>query len=396
MIRSAPVEPGCGETGGRRKPGEGRLNFDLSDEQRLLRDLIEKYASDRYDAVKRLRYVAEPRGFAAEGWHLMAETGLLAFPFAEAMGGLGGGRDTLITVMEAVGRSVMAEPVLPVILLAGGVMERGGDQAQRAAWLPRLIDGSAFLALAHIEHDARFNDRAAATRAARNGAAAVRIDGAKQMVLGGPFADAFIISARSEAGTMELYLVAADAEGIERRDYRMADGSTASDLLLRQVAGEPMPGGFAALEATLAEARMAISAELVGLMGMMFDATLDYVKTRNQFGQAIGQFQAIQHRMADNYARLELSRSQLYRAAATDPADAGCAAALAAAKAFISERAVALGEDAIQLHGGIGTTEELMVGQAFKRALLLASLLGDADWELRRYVELSGALPKPC
>lgn len=372
------------------------MNFDLSEEQRLLRDLIEKYAADRYDAVKRLRYVAEPGGFSAEGWRLMAQTGLLAFPFAEAMGGLGGARDTLITVMEAIGRGVIAEPVLPAIVLAGGVLERGGDETQKAQWLPRLIDGSAFLALAHAEHDARFNDRAVVARAALNGSAMARIDGAKQMVLGGPFADAFLVSAQTDAGTPGLYLVAADADGIERRDYRMADGSAASDLRLRHVPGEPMPGGLVAVEAALAEARLAISAELVGLMGAMFDATLDYVKTRNQFGQPIGRFQAIQHRMADNYARLELSRSQLYRAAATDAGDGASAAALAAAKAFISTRAIELGEDAIQLHGGIGTTGELMVGQAFKRALFLASLLGNGDWELRRYLALSGQAARPC
>jgi len=368
------------------------LNFDLSEEQRLLRDLVEKYASDRYDAVKRLRYVAEPGGFSADGWRLMAEIGLLAFPFSEDMGGLGGQSDTLITVMEAIGRSAMTEPVLPVIVLAGGVLERGGDESQKSAWLPRLIDGSGFLALAHAEHDARFNEAAVATRVIRNGASA-RIDGAKQMVLAGPLADAFIVSARTEAGEVGLYLVPADANGIERRDYRMTDGSVASDLALRQVAAELMPGDLRAVESTLADARLAISAELIGLMGMMFDATLDYVKTRNQFGQTIGQFQAIQHRMADNYARLELSRSHLYRAAATDMADARRAAVLAGAKAYIAARAIELGEDAIQLHGGIGTTEELMVGQAFKRALLLATLFGDSDWELRRYVQLAGDLP---
>ncbi|ARS29457.1 acyl-CoA dehydrogenase family protein [Sphingomonas sp. KC8] len=358
------------------------MNFDLSEEQRLLRDLIEKYVGDRYDAVKRLRYIAEPHGFSAEGWQLMAETGLLAFHFPEQLGGLGGGADTLITVMEALGRGVTTEPVLPVIVLAGGALQRGGSDAQRAIWLPRLIAGTGFVALAHTEHESRFNETAVAARASGDGAM-VKIDGTKQMVLGGPFADAFIVSAQSDVGTVGLYLVSADASGIERRDYRMADGSAASDLVLRQVAAEPMPGDLGVLEAVLADARLAINAELIGLMAMMFDATLDYVKTRNQFGQPIGQFQVIQHRMADNYGRLELSRSHLYSAAATGDSDRGIA--LAGAKAFISARAIELGEDAIQFHGGIGTTEELMVGQAFKRALVLASLFGDSDWELRRY-----------
>ena len=371
------------------------MNFELSEEQRLLRDLIERYAADRYDAVTRLRYVAEPHGFSIDGWRVLAGTGLLAFPFSEAFGGLGSQSATLITVMEAIGRSVIAEPVLPTLVMAGGVLDRGGSEAQKRIWLPRLIDGNGFLALAHGEHEARFDETAVAARAMPDGAAA-RIDGDKQMALGGPFADAFIVSARSESGAIGLYLVAGDAEGLDRRDYRMVDGSAASDLVLRQVRAEPMAGGFDAVAATLAEARLAISAELTGLMAMMFDATLDYVKTRNQFGQPIGAFQAIQHRMADNYARLELSRSHLYRAAATTGTAGERHGALAGAKAFISARAIELGEDAIQLHGGIGITEELLVGQAFKRVLLLASLLGDSDWELRRYVGLSGAQARPC
>ncbi|MDI1297225.1 MAG: acyl-CoA dehydrogenase, partial [bacterium] len=194
-----------------------------------------------------------------------------------------------------------------------------------------------------------------------------------------------------EAGKPGLFLIKADAPGLSGRVYRMTDGSTASDLTLTRVPAEPMAGGMEALAMTLSDARLAICAELVGLMGMMFDATLDYIKTRKQFGQPIGSFQAIQHRMADSYTRVELSRSQLYRAAATGNDDPGRDAAITGAKAYIAASAMTLGEEAIQLHGGIGTTEELMVGQAFKRVMLLASLLGDSDWELRRYGMLAAA-----
>lgn len=362
------------------------MNFDLSEEQALLRNLIEKFAGDRYDPAKRLGYVGEAHGFCAKGWAALADTGLLAFPFAEAFGGFGGGSVELITVMEAMGRAVAVEPVLPVILLAGGMIERAGTDAQKALWLPQLVSGEAMACLAHGEQDARFHQNRIATRAT-----GTSLNGTKHMVLGAGFADILVVSAIDGAGAPGLFLVRADAPGLSLRTYRMIDGSSASDLVLTNVPAEPMAGGQEALDEVLLDARLAICAELVGLMGMMFDATLDYIKTRQQFGQSIGAFQAIQHRMAENYARMELSRSQLYRAAATARDDRGRAAAITGAKAYISASAMALGEDAVQLHGGIGTTRELMVGQAFKRVLLLASLLGDSDWELRRYEAMAAA-----
>lgn len=363
------------------------MNFDLSEEQALLRNLVQKFAGDRYDPAKRLSYVRQPGGYCPAGWSALADTGLLAFPFEEELGGFGGGSVELITVMEEMGRAVAVEPVFSVIVLAGGLIEKAGSAEQKAEWLPRLTSGEAMAALAHAEHDARFNQNSVTTRAIRSGDD-VLLSGVKHMALSGVSADVFIVSATNEDGGMGLYLVPADADGLTIRSYRMVDGSVASDLTLTRVRAEPMAGGMDALSAVLVEARLAICAELVGLMNMMFDATLEYLKTRKQFGQAIGSFQAIQHRMADNYARVELARSQLYRAAATGADDPARDAAITGAKAYIAANAVALGEDAVQLHGGIGTTEELMVGQAFKRVLLLASLFGDADWELRRYAAL--------
>lgn len=360
------------------------MNFDLGEEQSLLRDLIERFVSDRYDPAKRLAYVREPKGFCLQGWTTLAGTGVLAFPFDESLGGFGGGSVELITVMEAMGRGVAVEPVLPVVLLAGSLIDRVGTPAQKAAWLPRLIGGTAFASLAHGEHGARFNQRNVTMSATLDGDDML-LDGTKQMALGGAFADLFVVSAIDAAGEVGLYLVPAEAAGLGRQDYRLVDGSLASDLVFTQVRAERMEGGQAAIDDALENARLSVAAELVGLMAMMFDATLDHVKTRRQFGQPLGQFQVIQHRMADNYVRLELSRSQLYRAAALGHDDPARIAGIAGAKSYISAAAVALGEDAVQLHGGIGTTEELMVGQAFKRTLLLASLFGDSDWELRRY-----------
>lgn len=366
------------------------MNFDLSEEQRMLRNLIEKFAADRYDAVKRLAYVRDVNGFSRQNWTVLAEMGVLAFPFDEADGGFGGGPIELITIMEAVGKAVAIEPLLSAIIMGAGAIARGGTAEQRDRWLPLIVSGHAIVALAHSEREARFGQHPVSTRATRLGDS-VQLSGAKQMILSGSAADAFVVSALDADGAVGLYLVDAGATGLERRGYRLVDGSAACDLVLRSVVAEPLAGGGAALDAVLDDARLAICAELLGLMTMMFDATLDHIKTRSQFGQPIGAFQAIQHRMADNYSRLELSRAQLYRAAARDQGDAGRPAAIAAAKAYISGCAMALGEDAIQLHGGIGTTEELLAGQAFKRVMLLAALLGDGEWETRRYLELTAA-----
>jgi len=371
-----------------RSEGKAELNFDLSEEQGLLRDLIEKFAGDRYDSVRRLAYVREPAGFDPGGWATLADMGVLAFPFGEELGGFGGGSVELITIMEAMGRAVAVEPLLPVVVLAGGLLERAGTDAQKSEWLPRLISGEISAALAHGERDARFNQERVTSRAMVNGGGGAVLDGVKQAVLGGAFADILLVSALDADGNVALYLVHADAEGLRRRDYRLTDGSVASDISFTHVKAEPMAGGMADIAAIMGDGRLAVCGELVGLMAMMFDATLDYVKTREQFGQPIGHFQSIQHRMADNYARLELARSQLYRAAALDARDPGREAAIAGAKSYISANAMLLGEDAVQLHGGIGTTEELMVGQAFKRTMLLTSLFGDSEWEQRRYIQL--------
>lgn len=366
------------------------MNFDLNDEQMMLRDLVERFVADHYDSVRRLAYVARPGGFATENWTMLAETGLLGLPLSERAGGLGGGAVERITMAEALGRGLAVEPVLPVILLGAALIDQGGDDAMRDAILPDVLAGRHFPVLAHMEAAGRYLPATLATRARRQGAD-TRITGRKVAVLGGPFADTLLVSASDEDGTPDVYLVAASAAGVSRSDYRLVDGSAASDIQFADAPGVRLAGGFAALDRVLDDARLSIAAELVGVMSYMFDATLDYVKTRQQFGQPIGRFQAVQHRLADCYARVELSRSQLYRAAAQAPGTEEARAAILGAKAYISASATHVAEESVQLHGGIGTTEELMVGQAFKRVMLLSRLLGDADRDLRDYARLGVA-----
>lgn len=369
--------------------GRAAVNFDLDEQQQMLRDLVARFAADRYDIDKRAAYRREDTGFSGENWTMLGELGLLALPFAAENGGLGGGAAEIITVAEQIGRGFCVEPWLTDLLLAGRLLERAGSDAQREAWIPRLASGEARLALAHVEHAARYNPLHVACEV-RDG----RLSGAKTFVLSGAGADAFIVSARTGGGPatpegLSLWLVPADAAGLHRRDYRLTDGSVASELRLDGVRdAEPLPGNAAAaLIGTFDEVRLAAGAEMIGIMETLLAQTLDYVRTRKQFGQPIGSFQANQHRLADTYVALEQSRSHLLRAALA-PADSQRAATIAGASAFINESAVKLGEVCIQLHGGMGVTNELAIGHGHKRILLLANLFGDADTELARYVRL--------
>ena len=367
------------------------MNFDLGEENALLRDLVLRFGGDHYGPAKRLAYLREPAGFAEANWRMLAETGLLAFALPHEAGGFGGSDVDIMTVMEALGQFVAVEPILPSIILGAGALFEAGNAAQCASLLPQVTAGTRFVSLALFERQGRYRttDPTCQAVACEDG---YLVSGTKQLVLGGGFATDLIVAARVDGMPQtQLFLVDAAAPGLTFRTYRLMDGSIASDIDFTRVPASAMARGSDALTATLARARLAICAELVGLADMMFQATLDYLKTRHQFGQPLGSFQAIQHRMADCYARLELSRSQLYRAVGQGADGPARQAAIAGAKAYISQNAMHVAEEAVQLHGGIGTTEELLVGQAFKRVATLAALFGDADREIDTYLGLTRA-----
>lgn len=371
--------------------GEGGLNFDLSEEQGLLRDLVVRFGTDRYDSVKRLAYLRESGGFDRANWKTLAETGLLAFALPEEAGGFGGSDVDIITVMEALGSFAGVEPILPSIIIGAGALWEAGTDEQREQLLPLVTAGTHFVSLALFEHQGRYSDRNFQTEAFADGNG-YTITGRKQMVLGGGFATHLIVAAHLQGKDQaSLFLLDAKAPGVAFHNYRLVDGSVASDIGFADVPAQMMKGGEDVLSGILSRTRLAICAELTGLMGLMFQMTLDYLKTRKQFGQPLGSFQALQHRMADCYARVELSRSQLYRAAANSGEGGARETAIAGAKAYISDCAVLVGEESLQLHGGIGTSEELLVGQAFKRVTMLAALLGDADTEIASYVGMTGS-----
>jgi alkylation response protein AidB-like acyl-CoA dehydrogenase len=366
-----------------------KLDFSLTDEQVLLQQLTERFIADRYPAAQRPAHLVLECGRTPANWTLLAELGLLAMPFPEEVGGLGGGPVDTMVVMEALGRGLAAEPVLPEIYLAGLLLARAGGAAAKDR-IAAIVEGRAHYALAWAEAACRFRLDNPATSAAQEGGKS-RLRGGKTFVLAGAETDGFIVSARDQDGIVRLYLVEGQARGLRRNPYRLIDGSTAEELELQNVVALRLDGGLADLEQQADEARFAASAEMLGIMETLFQTTLEYVRTRQQFGAPIGSFQTIQHRMADMYATVELTRSLLYRAAAAK-ADAR-PAVVAALKSFAGARGVALAEECVQLHGGMGISDELIVGHGLKRLLVLASLFGDPDEDLARYLRRTRPAP---
>ena len=370
------------------------MQFALNADQVLLKEAVERFLKERYGMAEARRYRADSRGYSDENWRDMAALGILGVPFANTDGGLNGGPWELMTVMELLGRSGVVEPFLEEIVLAAGLLARSGHAAQKAEWLPRIICGEAHMALAHFEYGARFNLQSVQLRA-HSKSGAVQLDGDKSMVPLAAAADMWIVSAREEGSSQDnggigFYLVSPTARGIERRDFRLTDGTIASAVSFRhvEVAGR-LKGAYPEFEAAVDVARLAAGAEMIGVMSALFESTLDYVRTRKQFGAALSSFQAIQHRLADLYVLLEQSRSHVYRAALAVDSPGNLARSVAGMKSYVSHAAVQIGEECVHLHGGIGTTEELALGLRYKRILVLATMFGDADAELTRFMRLA-------
>jgi alkylation response protein AidB-like acyl-CoA dehydrogenase len=369
------------------------MQFALSQEQTLLKDAMDAFVRDHTGTDRRREDRAQSRGFSADNWRSLADLGVLGVPFATEDGGLGGGPRELITVMESLGRGLCVEPVLEEVVVAGGLLARAGAAAQKQAWLPPLIGGEAHLALAHFEQAARFDLGHVQLRALNSGGAVV-LEGEKCMVPLAASADQWIVSARekgdgADPASVGLYLVTPTSPGIERHDYRLIDGSRASLVRFRGTrTNGRLRGGFPELAATIDVGRLAAGAEMVGLMSALFEATVEYLKARRQFGRPLSNFQVLQHRLADLYVRLEQSRSHLYRAMACMSANEEVERSVAGMKSYISRAAIELGEECVHLHGGIGTTDDLAIGHGYKRLLLLANLFGDSNSELARFNRL--------
>jgi pimeloyl-CoA dehydrogenase small subunit len=379
------------------------MDFELSDDQTLLRDSVGRVLDDAYGQFERRKtYAAEPKGWSESLWRQYAELGLLGLPFAESEGGFGGGPVETMLVMEAIGRALALEPYLATVVIGGAFLRLGGTPAQRARLVPHVIDGSLRLAFAHVERQARYDLADVATVARRDGDGFV-LSGAKGVVLHGDSAEMLIVSARTGGGRRDragigLFLVDSDSAGVSRRGYATQDGLRAAEVALDgvRVAAEAVLGlpddAMPLIEQVADIALAAVCAEAVGAMQAAQQTTVEYLKTRQQFGTTIGGFQALQHRAADMLVALELARSMaMYAAMMAESADAAeRRVALAAAKVQVNESARAIGQAAMQLHGGIAMTREYKVGHYFKRLTMIENFFGDTDHHLRRVADAGG------
>jgi len=377
------------------------MNFDYSDEQQQLADSVRKLLANQYGFEQRKAILQSPSGLSEAVWARFAEMGLTALTLPEADGGFGGGAVDLMAAMEACGEALVVEPLLDNVALAGRLVARAGSAAQRAALLPGLIDGSMRLAFASFEPGRRYQQVPENTQARKAGAGWV-LDGAKCVVIGAPSADKLIVSARTalrsgDAQGVSLFVVDPKAAGVTLNPHRTVDGQRAADVRLAGVKLGPqaligaMGEALPLIDEAVDFATALLCADAVGAMQYACDATLEYLKTRKQFGVPIASFQALQHRMVEMVIWLEQARSMAILAAskvdtATDVAQRQ--RAVSAAKVKIADAARQVSQESVQLHGGMGMTEELKISHTFRRLTMIAQRFGDADHHLERYAAL--------
>jgi alkylation response protein AidB-like acyl-CoA dehydrogenase len=369
------------------------MNFDLTDEQQMLKDGVQRYMREKYGFEARRLTARGQIGWSSAHWSAFAELGWLALGIPESAGGLGGDITDTLILSEAFGHALVLEPYTSTIILGARILEQC-DRAPRDAMLGAIMVGEAKLALAHEEPGIRHQRHAAKTIARRSEAGYI-IDGRKTAVFDAPMADHFIVSVTLEDGDFALFLADAKVFGLRQRGYKLLDGTRAADLEFESVVlGEAallMRGATAraCLEDALDRATLAQVAESLGVMREVLRITSDYLKTRSQFGQPIGKFQALQHRMAEMFTQAQSARSMLFHGLANmDAASPQRAAAVSAAKVATAEAGFFVGSQGIQLHGGMGMTDEYPVGHYFKRLVVLEKAYGDSDWHLARYASL--------
>ena len=372
------------------------MNFDFSEEQVMLRDSVARFIQDDYDFDTRRRIAASEEGMSRENWKTFAELGWLSIPFAEEHGGYGGSAVDVMLLMEQFGRGLVLEPYLATVLLFGGLLERAGSADQRAQFIPRIIAGECLGAFAWLERQSRF-ELADVKTTARREQGGYLLNGEKVVVFNGANADHLIVSARtggeqSDRQGISLFLVPADAEGVERLSYRMMDGQLVANVVLSnvEVPAASLVGadgeGYALIEALALEANIALAAEAIGIMETLNAKTVEYTKTREQFGVAIGSFQALQHRMVDTFMAAEQTRSLLYRAVcALGDEHEDVATAVHALKVMVDRAGKQIFGEAIQLHGGMGITDELDIGHYAKRLMMINTTFGNGDYHQAQF-----------
>ncbi len=380
------------------------MDFDLTEEQRLLQESVGKLIADEYDFEKRKAYAKEPAGYSDARWAQYAELGLLGLPFPERLGGSGGTPVETMIVMEAFGRGLVLEPYLATVILAGGLLRLAGSPAQQQELIPAIAKGKLRLAFAHGERQSRY-DLSDVETTARPAGGGYILNGQKGVVLHGNSADRLIVSARTagaqrDAEGISLFLVDPRANGVSIQGYPTVDGLRAAEIGFRdvQLGADALIGGkdqgLSAIARVVDGATAAVCAEAVGGMAALHELTVEYLKTRKQFGVTIGSFQALQHRAVDMLVSLEQARSMAYLATMMADSDdtAERRRMISAAKVQIGRSARFVGQQAIQLHGGIGMTMEYKAGHYFKRISMIDTLFGDADHHLAIVARAGGLI----
>jgi len=378
------------------------MDFSFTEEQTMLRDSLARLIREQYDFDTRRSVVNSEAGWRPELWAQFAELGLLMAPFSEEDGGLGGGPIDAMVVMEEFGKGLVVEPYVPNVVCAGGVLKHAGSQAQKEQYLTPLMGGDSVFAFAYGEPRGRYNLADLETTAKADGSGYV-LNGHKAVVIGAPWADTLIVTARTagdrrDRNGVSIFIVDKSADGVTTRDYATVDGRRASEVYFENVSlpGEALVGekdaGLPVIERVADEAVAALCAEAVGAMGVARQMTVEYSKQRKQFGVPIGKFQVLQHRMVDMFIEHEQSLSMTYMATLKlDEDEVTRKKAASAAKVRIGQAGRFVGQEAIQIHGGMGMTDELAVGHYFKRLTMIDHEFGNVDHHLKRYTDLSAA-----
>ena len=372
------------------------MNFDFTEEQVMLRDSVARYVQDEYDFDTRSGIANSEEGMDRQRWQTFAELGWLSIPFAEEYGGFGGDAVDVMVVMEELGKGLVLEPYLATVLLYGGLLQKGASEPVRAERIPAIIEGAELGAFAYLERQSRYEMADVCTTATAEGDGYV-LSGEKVVVFNGANADYLVVSARTGGGQSDqdgisLFLVPAESEGVTRTDYRLMDGQRVANITLENVfvPGAHLVGEAGAawdlMQEVVAEANLALSAEALGIMEQLNAKTAEYARTREQFGVAIGSFQALQHRMVDTFIAYEQAKSLLYRAvcALSDERE-DATTAIHALRVMLEKSGKHIFGEAIQIHGGMGITDELDIGHYAKRLMMINTTFGNGDYHQAKF-----------
>ena len=377
------------------------MNFEFSEEQTMIKDSVSRFVRDEYDFDTRTKIVGSEEGISREFWSMFAELGWLSVPFAEEYGGFGGTVEDIAAVMEELGKGIVVEPYASTVVVFGGLMAASDNAALKSAVIPSIIDGSCMGSLASTEAQSRYEMADVATGAtACDGG--YKISGEKTVVANGGTANKFIVTARTSGEQFDrdgvsLFLVDADAPGVEVKSYKMMDGQSAATVTFKDVvvaesqllnaAGE----GMDLIDQVMPQILMGLSAEALGIMATLNTTTVEYTKVRQQFDTPISSFQVLQHRMVDTFMACEQTKSMLYRGLcqASEDDSAALLKTVHALKATVARYGRLVGEEAIQIHGGIGMTDELNIGHYVKRLMMINVSFGDGDYHQKKFNQLS-------